>query len=75
MEEDRVTIAYNTFMTRLFGEVPTDVSARTVERSVYDKHMKDVQTEFGIEQGDPDFMYWVLTLVGRSPRFKKGETE
>jgi hypothetical protein len=65
--DDRIGRAYIELMTKLFGSVPANPHERSVERDTYDTAMKDVQEQYGLEQGDPDFLEWVLTVVGRSP--------
>lgn len=72
--DGRITKAYNEFMTRLFGEVPQDPGTLTVEKEHYTTEMMRVQKRYGLEHGDPDFLEWMLTLVGRSPMLTvKGE--
>lgn len=72
---DRLTKAYNDLMTRLFGEVPDEPRLQSVDREVYAAAMRDVQDEYGLELGDPDFLEWLLILVGRSPALTTSEGE
>jgi hypothetical protein len=65
--DDRVTKAYNEFMVRLFGTIPSHPNELFVDKEVYTKEMHTVQERYGLTQGTPDFLEWVLTLVGRSP--------
>lgn len=65
--DNRVDLAYNEFMTRLFGSVPTVPQDEQVDRDKYTEEMVAVQERYGLHQGDPDFLEWMLTLVGRSP--------
>lgn len=73
MSNERIQKAYDEFMIELFGEVPKDVSLMTVSRSGYTKAMQDVQTKYSIKQGDPDFIEWLFTLIGRSPMIIEDE--
>jgi hypothetical protein len=72
---DRITEAFNDFMQRLFGEVPADPRRLSVDRTRYTETMLEVQKEYGLQQGDPDFLEWVLTLVGRSPVITEGRED
>jgi hypothetical protein len=65
--DDRIGRAYSELMTKLFGSVPINPHVCSVERDVYETAMKEVQEQYGLTQGDPDFLEWVLTAVGRSP--------
>lgn len=75
MSEDRVTTAFNEFMMELFGEVPKDVSERSIDREIYETKMKEIQDKHGLVQGDRDFLHWVFTLIGRSPKLIEGAGE
>lgn len=66
--DNRLDAAYNEFMEELFGTVPTQPAQEFVDREKYREVMIKVQKRYGLEQGDPDFLEWVLTLVGRSPQ-------
>jgi hypothetical protein len=65
--------AYHDFMVLLFGEVPKDVAQEQVTRARYTELMKQVQDDYGLRQGHPDFPAWVFTLVGRSPMIIEDE--
>jgi hypothetical protein len=70
--DDLVTKAYNDFMTRLFGEVPKEPREHEVTREQYTQTMQDVQKFYGITQGHPGFLEFMLTMVGRSPKIIEG---
>lgn len=61
--------AHNKLLRILFGFVPENPSDYLVERKVYAKAMKEVQKEFGLEEGDPRLVLFVLEQLSRSPRF------
>jgi hypothetical protein len=65
--DNRINTAYNEFMMRLFGRVPKVSQDEQVDRDKYTQEMLFIQNKYGLEQGDPDFLEWMLTLVGRSP--------
>lgn len=72
--EDVVTKAYNDFMTRAFGmEVdlihPGDYS---IHEDEYKEHMAAIQEIYGLSQGHPQYLEFMLTMVGRSPKIIKG---
>lgn len=71
-ESDIVTEAFNAFMMELFGELPKDINEREIDRDVYTKAMERIQDKFGLVQGHPQHLEFVLTLLGRSPKFTKG---
>lgn len=71
-ESDIVTEAFNDFMMELFGELPKDVSEKTIDRDRYTEAMKAIQEKYGLTQGHPQYLEFMLTLVGRSPQFTKG---
>lgn len=73
MEEDRVTRAYNAFMMRLFGHVPLTPGIHSTDRETYTKTMQEIQEEYGLKQGEPDFLEWILTMLGRSPQIYENE--
>ena len=58
---ERVTKAYEAFAA-LLGDEPQ------VPRTVYTEAMRQVEADFSINQGDDDYLEWVLTLIGRSPQ-------
>lgn len=64
-----ISEAHEELMYRLFGSDITEVDPTTlsVSRKKYDKKLKEVQKEYGLKQGHPQFMEWVFTCVGRSP--------
>lgn len=67
MNSKRLALAYSALMDRLFTELPEDVKVKHVTRSHYTKALRDTEEQFGIGQGDADYLEWVLTLIGRSP--------
>lgn len=64
---DRLTEAHNEMMMELFGEVPKEPGTLQVDRDKYKESLHRVQNKYGLRQGDPDFLEWVLTALGRSP--------
>lgn len=73
--ESLTTKAYNDFMTRLFGHVPKEPGKLEVPRERYTEIMHEVQKEYGLTQGHPDFLEFMLTMVGRSPKIIEGAGE
>jgi hypothetical protein len=71
-EKSRVTVAFEVFMMELFGEIPSQLELCEIDRETYTKEMKKVQERFDLVPGDPDFLEWVLTLTGRSPKIIEG---
>jgi hypothetical protein len=65
--EDRIKKAHDELMLKLYGTTIEDPRMGSVYRDDYTKAMLEVQEKYGLEQGDPDFLEWMLTLVGRSP--------
>lgn len=65
----RLTEAYKEFIIRLFGSIDLDAREQIVTRERYRKVLRDIQNEYGLEEGDPDMGEWMMTLVMRSPKF------
>lgn len=70
--EDLTTRAYNDFITRLIGHVPSNPQDWEVPREYYTRTMAAVQQEYGLTQGHPEFLHFMLTMVGRSPKIIEG---
>lgn len=66
----RVKSAQDELLKKLFGSVPDNPGEHVVTREAYTKAMKDVQAEFGLVEGDPDLVLFVLEQLSRSPRFE-----
>jgi hypothetical protein len=71
----RVYEAHNALLTKLFGSVPDQPYKHEVTRKVYKQAMEEVKKEFGLEEGDPDLVLFVLEQLSRSPRFSDEEQE
>lgn len=75
----RVKPAYSELINLLFGEeVPENIADEYVTRNRYKKVLKEVESKYNIEEGDPDFGEWTMTLIMCSPRFytfNKGSEE
>jgi hypothetical protein len=72
---DVVTQAYNDFMTRMFGVVPTNPEEYEISEADYITHMKAIQEIYGLYQGHKDFLEFMLTILGRSPQIIRGAGE
>ena len=71
-EQVDISGVYEEFMVELFNLPKTDWEAnfpanREVTRSRYTKIMKQIQKDYGLKQGHPQFIEWIFTCVGRSP--------
>jgi hypothetical protein len=62
-------------MTELFGFVPDKPGEHYVSREEYKGALQKVEKEYSIEQGDEDYLTWILLLLGRSPKFDIGYPE
>lgn len=69
----RVVRAHDELLRRLLGFVPERPGDYIVTRRDYAKAMQSVQKEFGLVEGDPDFILFVLEQLSRSPRFVNEE--
>lgn len=65
--------AHRELIIELFGREPDELSSESVTRTTYTEAMKKIQRRYGLEQGHPDFLEWVFTCVGRSPRIVEDE--
>lgn len=70
---NRLAIAFHKLMIELFGMLPEQLHEREVSRSTYTNALRKVEAECDIKQGDEDYLEWVLTLVGRSPKIVEDE--
>jgi hypothetical protein len=70
MEHVDINKAHDELIEKLFC-VPANtigsVVGLKISRSFYTKCMEAVQDKYGLKQGHPQFLEWVLTCVGRSP--------
>lgn len=69
MSMQRVAIAQEELLRRLFGFVPDQPENYVVTREDYTKAMKSVQKDFDLVEGDPDLVLFILEQLSRSPRF------
>lgn len=67
---NRVSRAHNALLTKLFGFVPENPGEYIVSHKEYIKAMEEVQQEFRLVEGDPDFVLFILEQLSRSPRFR-----
>lgn len=67
----RVVRAHDELLRRLFGFVPEKPGDYVVRREDYARVMESVEQDFGLEEGDPDLVLFVLEQLSRSPRFAK----
>ena len=63
---------YDEFMVALYDLPKSEIDKKEpseleVTRSHYTKVMKQIQKDYGLKQGHPQFMEWIFTCVGRSP--------
>lgn len=68
MSAERINLAYKEFLMLLFGALPRQPSALWVSREAYSEAMKAIEDKYRLNIGDPNFLEWRLTLLGRSPR-------
>jgi hypothetical protein len=52
--------AHNALLTKLFGFVPCNPNEYVVSRRAYSRAMKAIEQEFGLVEGDPDLVLFVL---------------
>lgn len=66
---------YDELLHELFGDIigAVDVSTLMVRRSKYTEAMHKIQEKYGVKQGHKDFLPWILTCVGRSPKIVEDE--
>lgn len=69
----KITEAYDALMLELFDKVPEKPYDCIVDRSTYRKALRKIEARYSLAEGDPEYLEWVLLLIGRSPRFKKEE--
>lgn len=65
----RLTAAYKAFVIALYGTSEVDAREQVVTKSKYSKLLKDIENTYAIEENDPDYGEWTLTLIMRSPKF------
>jgi hypothetical protein len=65
----KIPAAFHDLMLLLFGEIPKDLCNRYVSRNHYMNAQKTVEKKYNLVAGSPEYLEWILTLVGRSPHF------
>lgn len=69
MEKVDLNEAHNELMSELFEERREG----RVTRSAYTKALIKVQDKYGLKQGHPDFLGWIMTCIGNSPELVEDE--
>jgi hypothetical protein len=75
MFNERIISAYDALCVKLYGKkIPTmdEMMNTEVKRNVYKQAMLDVESEYVLSEGDPDFFMWVLLLLSCSPKIVEG---
>lgn len=77
--DGRVSKAFKELNDRLIGRTVTHIvngeHLEGVKRSDYKEVLTAVEGKYKIEQGDPDYLEWFLTLIGRSPKIIEDEVQ
>lgn len=73
----RLEKIHTEFMDNLSGSLLANDAgeAKSVLRSVYVRELDKIQEKYGLREGHPDFMLWILLLLGRSPCIIDDERE
>ena len=71
---ERVRKIHDEFLYELFGDkIPEDLSRIVVSREAYTKARDTIEKKYGLRQGHPDYLLWVLQQLSRSPYIEKEE--
>ncbi|MCI3922670.1 hypothetical protein MO973_20775 [Paenibacillus sp. TRM 82003] len=71
--DNRISRAYREFLELTFNTMPQHPCELWVSREAYVNAMNFVEAKYKLKVGDPDFLEWRLTLLGRSPMILEEE--